>query len=119
MDGETAGDRFGTEILLLRDLDRDGFAEIAVTAKEKVYIFSGRDFALMSRLEGDPGAENFAFAAAANRFDASDAKLPYLFVGAPELRIGETGLFGVVYGYGGPPPPLEEGHPALPIHFNQ
>jgi RHS repeat-associated protein len=69
--GESNGDRFGTSLARLGDLDGDGFSEIAVgapyadpgglTSAGSAYVFSGASGTLLSRLDGSVANQGFGW----------------------------------------------------------
>ncbi|MBK8979772.1 MAG: FG-GAP repeat protein [Planctomycetes bacterium] len=92
LQGEAVGDRFGTAVAGLGDLDGDGFAELLVGAPRAgtattpdtgaCYVFSGRDGSLLFRLLGEAAGDRFG-QAVADAGDVDSDGYGDLLVGAP------------------------------------
>ncbi|MCA9323075.1 MAG: FG-GAP repeat protein, partial [Planctomycetes bacterium] len=108
VDGLAAGDRFGTTVAALGDLDGDGVAEYAVSAPYsdgltglsdvgEVWIFSGSNGALMTRLSGAQSNDDFG-RSMADVGDLDGDGIPDFVIGVPGFDfmggdVGEVCLY--------------------------
>jgi VCBS repeat protein/FG-GAP repeat protein len=88
LDGEVAGDHFGSAASLVGDVDGDGVGDFVIGAADagpalggKVYVFSGATGALLWAVNGGSTSINFGYRYASGSGDVNGDGVPDVFVG--------------------------------------
>lgn len=106
LDGQEAHGHFGRTVEALRDVTGDGIPDLAVSAPTaspngrtkagRIFVFSGKDGALVNLLDGQSAGGHFGLALARVE-DLNGDGIPDLLVGAPDLstegRVGAGSVF--------------------------
>ena len=110
LDGEAAGDTFGSFVAPAADVDGDGVPDAIVGAETadpgslgdagSAYLYSGFDGSLIRRLDGEAGGDIFGHSVAPAGDVDGDA-VPDLIVGAPNADPVDVQSAGSAYLYSG------------------
>ncbi len=108
--GEAAGDKFGSSITSIGDIDRDGVPDIAIGSPGvkvpgsvntgRVYIISGRNGSILYRIDGQQPGLQFGFSIT-RLDDINGDNVPDLAVGAPRVPGPSTSGSGRAYVFSG------------------
>ncbi len=116
--GETSGDLFGSAVTGIGDLNRDGCADLLVTATQhdaagtnsgRAYVYSGLDSSIMGTVDGETSFDLFGSGAALIR-DVTNDKINDFVIGARNAVSGN----GRAYVYSGAD--FLKAGPIKPVH---
>jgi len=110
VEGKQEGERFGTSLLLVDDIDNDHIAELVVGAPEcdcsqnvnsgRIYLLSGATGVVIARIDGKQEGESFGFSLA-SAGDLSGNDVMEILVGSPNadgpagFDCGRITIFGL------------------------
>jgi len=110
LDGEAAQDSFGISVASSGDVDRDGYGDLLVGADlanpggrvnaGSAYLFSGRDFSRLTRLDGEASGDFFG-SSVSGALDVDQDGTSDILVGAPATHPGGKLDAGSVYVFSG------------------
>ena len=92
VNGEFEGDRFGSSVVGMPDVDDDGIDDFAVGAPHsahtggdsgRAYIYSGHDKSLLQALDAEFADQHFGASLAASKFEHLGDTFSFLLVGIP------------------------------------